>query len=73
MSLTRRLTDAGKLLGITVDDHVILTQGKGNYVKVITSSGTITVRGNGCRNAGHTFSGRVSSGSQIFCGGCRVY
>ncbi|MBO6573162.1 MAG: JAB domain-containing protein [Balneola sp.] len=27
ISLTRRLTDAGKLLGITVDDHVILTQG----------------------------------------------
>ncbi|MBO6622401.1 MAG: JAB domain-containing protein [Balneola sp.] len=27
ISLTRRLTDAGKLLGITLDDHVILTQG----------------------------------------------
>jgi DNA repair protein RadC len=24
--LTRRLTDAGKLLGITVDDHIIITQ-----------------------------------------------
>lgn len=27
ISLTRRLKDAGKLLGITVDDHIILTQG----------------------------------------------
>ena len=26
ISLTRRLTDAGKLLGITVDDHIIITQ-----------------------------------------------
>ena len=25
--LTRRLTNAGKLLGISVDDHIILTQG----------------------------------------------
>lgn len=27
ISLTRRLTDAGKLLGITLDDHIIITQG----------------------------------------------
>lgn len=26
IALSRRLTDAGKLLGITVDDHIILTQ-----------------------------------------------
>jgi DNA repair protein RadC len=26
ISLTRRLTDAGKLLGITLDDHIIITQ-----------------------------------------------
>lgn len=27
ISLTRRLADAGKLLGITLDDHIIITQG----------------------------------------------
>lgn len=27
ISLTRRLTDAGKLLGIILDDHIIITQG----------------------------------------------
>ncbi|MEQ9202460.1 MAG: JAB domain-containing protein [Cyclobacteriaceae bacterium] len=27
ISLTRRLRDAGKLLGIKVDDHIIITQG----------------------------------------------
>ncbi len=26
ISITRRLVDAGKILGITVDDHIIITQ-----------------------------------------------